>query len=125
MKYKLSYAVLDHQGQMKMQGTCKEIAEKMQMNKKSIHNAIYNDKSLKGYIFLSQEQAKEFSNLTSLLEFCRSMDRRWLDTDANGNPVYRNNAKDCENTKIKGKFAENHFSESQLLKAEKNYRNAH
>ncbi len=125
MKYKLNYAVLDHQGQMIMQGTCKEIAEKMNLNKKSIHNAIYVDKSLNGYIFMSQAQAKEFSSFASLLDFCRSKDRRWIDTDQKGKPVYRNNAKDCENTKIKGKFAEKHFTESQLLKAEKNYRNAH
>lgn len=125
MKYKQEYAVVNHQGDFIFRGTCKEIAENLNLNKKSIHNAIYVDKSLEGYVFLSREQSQEFQTHSDLETFVRSMDRRWIDTNEENDPIYRTNAKNCINSKIRAKFALDHFTQDQLTLAEKNYRNAH
>ena len=136
MKYKQDYAVLDHNAKLIMTGTAKVCSEKLGIKIKSFFNANYCDKSINSYVILKQEQLKEFSNLSEIMTYCRSMDRRWVDKvtycDAYGDspiymdfPVYRTHKKDCINFCIAASDIEKCFTEDQIIKAEKQYRNAH
>ena len=125
MKYKQDYAVLDHNAKLIMTGTARQCCEKLGIKIKSFFNANYVDKSIQGYVILKQEQLKEFSKLSEIINYCRSLDRRFVDLHPglNGDfPIYRDHKKDCINSCTPAKDIEKYFTEEQIIQAEKNYR---
>ena len=124
MKYKQDYAVLDHNAKLIMTGTAKVCSEKLGIKIKSFFNANYCDKSINSYVILKQEQLKEFSNLSDIMTYCRSLDRRWVDkmTVYGDYPIYRTHKKDCINFCIAASNIEKVFNEDQIIKAEQTYR---
>jgi hypothetical protein len=128
MKYKQDYAVLDHNAKLVMTGTARKCCEALGIKIKSFFNANYVDKSIQGYVILKQEQLKEFDKLSDIMTYCRSLDRRWVDTIYTPKcayfPIYRDHKKDCINFCIAASDIENIFTEQQIIEAEKQYRNA-
>ena len=124
MKYKQDYAVLDHNAKLIMTGTAKQCCEKLGIKIKSFFNANYVDKSIQGYVILKQEQLKDFDKLSDIMTYCRSLDRRWVDTLYTPKadiPIYRDHKKDCVRTYIAAKDIEKFFTEEQIIEAEKHY----
>ena len=124
MKYKQDYAVLDHNAKLIMTGTAKQCSEALGIKIKSFFNANYCDKSIQGYVILKQEQLKEFAKLSDIMNYCRSLDRRWVDTlytPKTDIPIYRDHKKDCVRTYIAAKDIEKFFTEEQIIEAEKHY----
>jgi len=125
MKYKQDYAVLDHNAKLVMTGTARKCCEALGIKIKSFFNANYCDKSIQGYVILKQEQLKEFAKLSDIMTYCRSLDRRWVDTvftPKKDIPIYRDHKRDCVRTYIAGKDIERFFTEEQIIEAEKQYR---
>jgi hypothetical protein len=125
MKYKQDYAVLDHNAKLIMTGTARKCCEKLGIKIKSFFNANYVDKSIQGYVILKQEQLKEFAKLSDIMRYCRSLDRRWVDTLYTPKldiPIYRTHKRDCVRTYISAKDIERFFTEQQIIDAEKQYR---
>jgi hypothetical protein len=125
MKYKQDYAVLDHNAKLVMTGTARKCCEALGIKIKSFFNANYVDKSIQGYVILKQEQLKEFDKLSDIMTYCRSLDRRWVDTlytPKTDIPIYRTHKRDCVRTYISAKDIERFFTEQQIIDAEKQYR---
>jgi hypothetical protein len=121
LKRKKAHLVFDHQGAYLYEGTIKEIAERYGMKYKSLTTAIYNETSHKDYVIIEKNICKTMSML-QIMNYCRSLDRRWLDVTAFKKPIYNHYQMDCKNVTIRAKHAESTFKDADLLRAEMEYK---
>jgi TPP-dependent 2-oxoacid decarboxylase len=121
LKRKKAHLVFDHQGAFLYEGTIKNIAARYNMKYKSLTTAIYNETSHRDYVIIEKNICKTMSML-QIMNYCRSLDRRWIDVTTGKKPVYKHYQMDCKRLTCAAKRAETIFKDEDLLLAEINYK---